>query len=383
MSSIKIPLTLTILSPVHIGSGEKATVGQDLMISQNKAVFLSFDKIIQQYANDKMKIEEIADALSRGENALKTIPPQILSNFILYEIPLENSNTYMREISTFIKDANGLPYIPATSLKGSLRTLVLQEYLNTHKDKIKQFVNDSKKNKDIENYVFGADAKEDPFKAVRIDDIYLSIKDLSIKVAKVFDISNDGRIAGFRKSGKSTEITDISSATPIVVEAVETSYPLKTTLYIDKFEIKESDPNKKFKLDENWFKSNLFSNTYDNLCKISKLYALKEIDEERKFLDQYGKNIKNLNEISYVIEYYNKLKEMIEKDGEAIYLRTGWGIGWKGMTGDYLSFEDVKKLNIPKRDAVVFPKTRRFATKIQNGKEYAMNPFGWIKLRKE
>lgn len=382
MNNIKIPLTLTILSPVHIGSGNKAIVGQDVIIKENKAIFLSFDRIIQYYANDRRKIAEISDALSRGENVLRTIPNANLSKFVLYKIPFENNNVYVREISTFIKDAHGLPYIPATSLKGSLRTLILQEYLNTHTDKLEDFIAKYRENKryrktKIESLLFGSDAKKDLFKAVRIDDAYLSIKDISIKIVKVFDISNDGSRAGFRRSrGRSSDLVEISSATPIVVEAVRIFTKLKTALYIDKFTLEKS----RLDGDKDWLIGKVFSNTYENLCNISKRYALREIKEEKNFLAKYGKNLKD---VSYVTNYFDKLKEIVEKDNEAIYLRTGWGIGWKGMTGDYLSNHTVKNLHISKRDAVVFPKTRRFATIMHDGKEYALYPFGWTKLKKE
>ena len=129
---------------------------------------------------------------------------------------------------------------------------------------------------------------------------------------------------------------------------------------------------------------NLLSNPYKNLSEISVEYAKREIDREVDFLNKFVKECKDLKAVIGVLK---KLKSKIEKDPEAIYLRIAWGIGWRGMTGDYMDDGTIRALLNSKiikqgrSKATIFPKTRRFVVLLIDGKEYPCFPFGWIKLK--
>lgn len=73
-----------------------------------------------------------------------------------------------------------------------------------------------------------------------------------------------------------------------------------------------------------------------------------------------------------------RIKAMLNEQPDAIYLQMAWGIGWRGMTGDWASNEQVEKfrelfkLGRPDKP---FPKTRRLA--VSGEPKY---PLGWIRL---
>ncbi len=390
----KIPLKISLLAPIFVGSGNRAILGQDVKINGATAIFYSFNKILEQIADDRRTLEKISEKLKNGESISDMVSEDMLKNSELYTVNVKKPFASSREILTFVKDARNIPYIPATSLKGSLRTLLMRHYLE-ERPKVKRELEEKiekaakmqdkrqrrsafKDIKDPQKEVFGKDAQQDILKAVRVDDAYGAIENLSVNTVKVFDISNDGENAGFRKSlGRNARLENIESATPILVEAMKTGTELKTAIYLDEFFLENSKMKNK-----EWFKKNVFNDTYSNLCKISSEYALKEILKEGKFLYKYAKKLSTLNP---AVNMLDSLIDAIEKDKNAIYLQTAWGIGWKGMTGDYLSERIAPALSnlIANRHADIFPKTRRFATRIVNGKETAAYPFGWIKLKRE
>ncbi len=389
----KIPLKMALLTPVFVGSGKSAVFGQDVEIIENRAVFYSFDKILERAAGDRIGLEKISEKLKNGGSIFEMVSGNVLKESELYTINAEKPIAYSNEILTFVKDARNIPFIPATSLKGSLRTLLMWYYLEEHpkikrqlEEKIEKISNIRDKRrrsrelrniKDPQNEVFGKDAQQDILKAVRVDDAYGSVKNLSVNTVKVFDVTNDGKHAGFKSLGRNARLESIDRATPILVEAMKPGTELKTAIHIDKFFLEESVLQNK-----DWFKKNVFDNTYRNLCKISYEYALKKIKKDGRFLLNYRGQLPS---IDLVLKRLANLIDIVEKDKNAIYLQTAWGIGWKGMTGDYLDDRLAPVLAdlIANRSAKIFPKTRRFATRIVNGKEMAAYPFGWIKLKME
>ena len=391
IDKIKIPLKITLLTPLHIGSGKELVVGQDMLIKNSKALIFSFDKILQEFSHDKMILGRLSKIIADRKSIDEVIPENQILKFVKYRVSLRKSLAPPSSVKEFIKDIYLKPYIPGTSIKGGIRTLIFQRYVRDNpkvftnfKKEISRFIQTGNKSnkKDIENFekeVFGKDAKMDPLKSLSVNDAYLEIKDLNVYTSKVFDISNDGEKCGWRKSkGRDSEIGEISNATPIFLEAIKDGSTGNAEIYIDNFYLNKVGFNK-------WF-VDLFSNPYKNLSEISVEYSLKEIDKEVDFLSKF---VKECKELRAVVGFLNKkLKKEIENDPEAIYLRIAWGIGWKGMTGDYMDEGTVRALlnsKIIKQGrlrATIFPKTRRFVVLLIDGKEYPCFPFGWIKLKR-
>jgi len=390
INKIKIPLKVTLLTPLHIGSGRELIVGQDVLIRNGEAVVLSFDEILKNYYHNMSFIGRISNVIANRGSLSEIMSERDILKFVKYKVSVKKKNfTRARKIKEFIKDVHLNPYIPGTSIKGGIRTLIFQKYVRDNpkvfkgfKDEISKFVKTRNKNseKDIKNFekeVFGKDAKIDPLKSFSVSDAYLEIKDLKVYTSKIFDISNDGERCGWRKSkGRESELTGISEATPIFVEALSGGSTSHTEIFVDEFYLKRC----KFK---DWF-VNLLSNPYKNLSEISVEYAKREIDREVDFLNKFVKECKDLKAVIGVLK---KLKSKIEKDPEAIYLRIAWGIGWRGMTGDYMDDGTIRALLNSKiikqgrSKATIFPKTRRFVVLLIDGKEYPCFPFGWIKLK--
>ena len=131
-------IILTVISPVHIGSGrtlKKKEYYYDHRMKKAKIIDLEkFAMLI----NSKGLFDSYLEYMSyQGGYDLREyfrrnkITNNELESVIAYEI--DSSDLVIDgkqfDIDTFVKDAYGKPYIPGTSLKGCLRTALLANYI--------------------------------------------------------------------------------------------------------------------------------------------------------------------------------------------------------------------------------------------------------------
>jgi len=118
-------ITLTALSPVHIGSGEK--IGKKEYIYDKQTNEVHYPDSARLFS--VLKSKGIEDFLLKGGGDLYGF---LNRNGIDYRqfkretVTMQGGVDYtFNEIHTFIKDAYGLPYIPGSSIKGAFRTVIL------------------------------------------------------------------------------------------------------------------------------------------------------------------------------------------------------------------------------------------------------------------
>ena len=148
---INYELKIKILTPVYIGSGY--TVGKREYIhdkSKNLVSFLDLDKLFKGILENGLYSEYekyfTADNKSREFNVeLKQfleragIGEDKYSKWITYSEYMGSDNLSLQnthEIQTFLKDGDGNPYIPGSSLKGAIRTILESCYI---RNKYKEF----------------------------------------------------------------------------------------------------------------------------------------------------------------------------------------------------------------------------------------------------
>lgn len=138
-------LELEVNTPVYVGNGN--TINKKEYIYDNiakKAFILEPYKLYQYMKNNKLGNEYEKYILKNTRDSLNVwlrehnIHKDEYDEFIRYELEckdvfLERGKTLA--ISEFIKDGYGCPYIPGSSLKGMLRTILLCSDLVVNKDK--------------------------------------------------------------------------------------------------------------------------------------------------------------------------------------------------------------------------------------------------------
>lgn len=139
-------LSLRILSPVHVGDGDRLTK-LDFLVEGNTVKVYSFDRLVLSLNEEEIeklivKIEHSKN-MENFEDIKKDFIIPNLKNVLMYSLPLKGKvpKEIYKHIKTF-KNNELLPYIPASEIKGAIRTAIIYKYLkdNLNDSKIKDKV---------------------------------------------------------------------------------------------------------------------------------------------------------------------------------------------------------------------------------------------------
>lgn len=116
-------LNIKVLTPLHIGTGTKLMDGYDFTVREGKTYRLNVDAILDDvWPDDPLQqsqmLEQPPAELLRPEHFARP------DEFFWYVLEGEPVGA-RRQVNECIKDAQGRPYIPGSTLKGALRTALL------------------------------------------------------------------------------------------------------------------------------------------------------------------------------------------------------------------------------------------------------------------
>ena len=174
--------SLLSMAPIHIGNGEKYTSREfiyengyfyfpDMGKFYNRMVKKGYDQNFESFLQETKPNARNNRLISFLED--NRISDRNFGGYRIIETELETNNNYLRggalnQVSKFIRDPFGNPYIPGSSLKGAIRTILM----NTNPDwNNKNVVKDKKENKSL--IPWGAKKGQDYndlFNAIRVSD---------------------------------------------------------------------------------------------------------------------------------------------------------------------------------------------------------------------
>lgn len=220
-------LIIEPMTPVHIGTGVELTPLDYKLTSQlgelnfKKIMYLKFssDRILERLieCNDMKKLVQFEKASVSGnmkelqaffQNNLSTLedldyPCEVTKGFVSRYNSNSGKDPYdnaLQVYQIYRPEGSKAPVIPGSSLKGSIRTAILNHILynlpNKQYEKLKdEYLQDNDKSKAkfepklqkklLENY---SDAKEDPFRGVQIADCIFSAKNTQL-VGELYNVS--------------------------------------------------------------------------------------------------------------------------------------------------------------------------------------------------
>ena len=348
---------LQILTPVHVGSGEKLIENFDFFGKDNKIYVINSSKMFA--AVEKLganKIVEFTQAVE-DKNIVAWLQKQgIRLDGIASRSFVFSGHKIPREIHAHIRDAFGNPLIPGSSLKGALRTAIIRKLAKAENDfQVKtKGTNPKYMDQTICSALLGRDAKENLLRTLSVGDYAFQSDVTSVQQVWVNRLTNKTELAG---------------KFPIHIEGISNNAASQGTISFDKF-LPDKDHKKKcFN-----FKAILSQRWLVNACRSLTRHT---IETELQFLEgKVGRPAEGLR------RFYTRLSEQIKNLPEnEVIIQIAWGSGWRGMTGQLLESDDLsddlrKKLRLADRYlSFPFPKSRRLT--LVNGTDSSM---GWIKL---
>ena len=361
----KYTVEVTPITAVHIGTGNEFSP-LDYVIKEdknNKYVYMRFNpervvsELTEEEKTELMKYIEQDDffeinkmfnekVTEKNANYISDITHEI---FDKYKTKLKNTENQLLIAEMYRNSSNQKPVIPGSSLKGAIRTAIVNEFA-----KNKDVINDKKKaEKEIMGYY---DAKTDPFRNLHITDCEINGE----KVQKIADFIN------FKEKRKNGE--DFSKMQMIKEHIIgkmlngDSKGECEITINEEMFSIsKEIDKWKPFKKKIslnliinacNSFYFNNLENEYNNFYKHSSHNTLR--DNGKKTIEYIKRIInKDKNECLIRVGQFSQIENVTIEKHKKPWNKKGYGktrtlteskfpVGWVKLK--FMSLEEVKEI---------------------------------------
>ncbi len=124
---LRLTLDVKVVAPLHIGTGEKLSA-KSFVTSDDQVIVADERKLIEWASQDPRRADEFMTFAERTDTSLteffkqRKLAPQ---DYAAYQIA-NRAPGRPRDVLVFIKTADGQPYLPGSSLKGSVRSAILR-----------------------------------------------------------------------------------------------------------------------------------------------------------------------------------------------------------------------------------------------------------------
>lgn len=363
-------IKLEILTPINIGSGEVLSPYTDYIYDKGYVYYIDHDSLFwelnqksdsQKLVDDFVKIvRSQAKGSSKDKYKLKSFLEGAGLDYKKHSYKKLPAYEEIREqIQLHVKSA-GQPYIPGSSLKGAIRTVLLAYLISLGNDsEIISYINKEKKPRHFK-YIgqnFFGKFGDDIFKYFQVSDT-MPFKQEDLKIVK------------FYRYHLKNKKQDIPVVKEIISKGSVSTFNIKINVKNLKNSIKKEEISRKLAL--------LYEKKEEALFELINEYTRKnvaaELEHLRRFKSELTEEIK---------QFYQTLMKSItdaEKTKEA-YLRIGSGKTYYDNTIAQKLFSDtVKQIiaqNFKKANPNIFPITRTIV--IDGAKRETP---GWIKISK-
>jgi CRISPR-associated protein Csm5 len=358
---------ITLLAPVHIGTGEKYTKNIDYFSDGTGTHLIEIEKFFQ--ALTASQINELTNHM----NIIEFMERNKIDKTIYKKKKISSMQISAQEINRFIKDSFEIPYIPGSSLKGALRTVIGQRLFKEQKIQF-NFSQKSPKEwayTELNKKIFGKDPNHDFLKGFMVVDSFFEPSDITLQLVKVFTLKGNKKL-----EVKLTNRDNPNSEMKIYCEFLKDTATSQVKIKIDDFFLAPSVMEKlNISLDR--------KQSLENLREIANSYAKERIEKELAFYSMQ-------EELKPVTQFYQRLQKTLEERQEdSFILNIGWGTGWGFKTGDYIEDEDLEKVRYRYKlgriinNSLVkpFPKSRKIIFDTLSSKPCSVP--GWIMLTEQ
>lgn len=350
-------VTISLLAPLHIGSGRELLRDYDYVTHGGKTWVIDAAAMLDRF----VAADGTFDPRIVGRPAAELLENKDYvagSSIFRYVLPGEpraqGSGAVLREQ---YKDGRDRPYLPGSSLKGSLRTMLAWHGFRTANLSLDTNAlgdNRSWAAQPVERRIFGPDPNHDLLRG-------LHVADSAPQPTGVLRIANAQVVTGSEKMGS-----------PVEIEAVWTDTVFQTTLAIDSY-LHDAQVERELRYGERW-------SWLTGLPAIARAWGVARLTHERDWFRQ--------RKYDRVGQLYHQMLGILNANKLApnqFFAELGWGGGWGAKTigaplqanarewERLLGDKRRSPARFRRREGDAFPKSRRVL--VVNGQVTA--PFGW------
>lgn len=370
MSDIKWTAHIELLSPLHIGTGTDLLEGVD-WIQHGGYVYMANQDALLETVFDRAGEEGRTDAAIASAIAGMTLKDLVDAGYLTREDFTADSPLFryrlggtpaMNQIREQIKDVYGRPYLPGSSLKGALRTVLAVGGATVHKIGFERLGRSrSWAAQPVERELFGRNPNYDLLRALQVSDSEPLNPDCLSLV----------RVNIYPTAGQQTQ-----RGLDLDVETLRHGVTLQVPVKIEGYLLSDqAERELQFGDRKDWLL---------NLPRWGRVVAGRRIADEIEFF-------KRREDGRFALSFYSRLAQTWDRLGDDEFLlQVGWGTGWRSKTFGRLLQEDAQTFERLLRDYRMtiergrrpgdpFPRTRHL---VRIG-EHPSVPLGWMRVKME
>ncbi|MEN3009709.1 MAG: RAMP superfamily CRISPR-associated protein, partial [Candidatus Bipolaricaulaceae bacterium] len=157
-------LAIQVLTPLHIGTGQVLQADYDYVVREERTLRIHEERFVQWLAERGEAFARLTQGVPPG----KILGDKIPTELVRYALPGKPQGP--KEIRECVKDAQDRPYLPGSSLKGALRTVLLWQAWKAQGltlARVRLGPNGRSAARELEREIFGKTPQEDLLKALR------------------------------------------------------------------------------------------------------------------------------------------------------------------------------------------------------------------------
>jgi CRISPR-associated protein Csm5 len=374
----RIEVTVELLSPLHIGTGTELLLDYDLVPHQGRTFRVDEEALLEQ----ALLAAESAGAaamnqLLAGRPAAELLAEADFADDALFRYVMPGTpftKTAGAKVQEQLKDVYDRPYLPGSSLKGALRTVLAWGLYTAQKrkpDLARLGRSRSWASQPLERDLFGRDPNHDWLRALHIEDSQPLTSD-------GHPSKGSGQALALRTVRVYPTQTRDSPGLNVDVEAVQRGMVFYAAVTVDEYGFGEQAARKL-----GWQGKRVW---IDRLPALAREHARQRLLAEAEYFKAADRPAGARRFYDDLINIWSDLAQ------NELVVQIGWGAGWESKTlgsgmlrTDDRAFERLldryrmtKEQN--RRPGDPFPKSRHLALDHHG---HPSEPLGWIKVRLE
>lgn len=354
---------IEIITPVRIGtpSDQLLQEGIDFFYREKILYYIDFDKLLHA-------VQEKGDSFSVISHNVATNNVRALEGYIFetLKIPIDSITSKKeplkdrpnQEIYPFVRNGQGVPYIPGSSIKGAIRSVLFkylyQDILNEEvtetvrewdavkKRKVskEKILTPNKYNsRKYEDKVLGK-IQNNIMRFIRVGDTHFESENLETNFIDLFNLYSyqDGNYKGWESEWK-----DKVSITAQTLKPKSTA-SFRLGLAKPLVDILKNKYNERKQIPEH-INYILTSNSFERLRGLINKHTRSYLESERAFFEEYNQ----VEEADFILAEIDELIQQTKAENSCL-LRIGYGVGFHSITGDWRFLEDhLQTIDTPDR----------------------------------